>query len=259
MEVDRWDCSRLRLDGQTAVVAGAGALGRAFALGLAEAGADMVVADLRLAAAEEVAAEVESIGRKASALAVDVSKPDECKGMVDVALERLGRLDIMLNGVGINIRRSSLEVMEQDWDRVMAVNLKGAFFCAQAAARAFVTQGAGGKIITVASHLGIVGMGDRTAYSASKAGVVNMTRSLAYEWAKYRINVNGIAPCYTRTPINAETLDDPAFREMLVNRIPFRRLGQPEDLVGAAVYLASDASSFMTGQTLVIDGGWTTW
>lgn len=234
-------------------------IGRAIALGMADAGADLVLADLNLQAAESLAVEVRATGRTAFAARLDVSSPEDSRRLVEFAVERLSGLDVMFNGVGINIRRASLEVTESDWDKVMAVNLKGAFFCAQAAARAFVKLGSRGKIITVASHLGLVGMGDRTAYSSSKAGIVNMTRCLAYEWAKYNINVNALAPVYTRTPINADTLDDPEFRELLVSRIPFRRLGRPEDLVGAAVYMASDASDFMTGQTMVIDGGWLTW
>ncbi|MDA8218968.1 MAG: SDR family oxidoreductase, partial [Dehalococcoidales bacterium] len=128
-----------------------------------------------------------------------------------------------------------------------------------AAAKQYMKQGTRGKIITIASHLGIVGMEERTSYCASKAGIINMSRALAHEWGKYNINVNCLAPVFTRTAINAETMDDPVFRKVLEDRIPFGRIGKPEDLVGGVVYMASDAANFMTGQTMVVDGGWLTW
>ncbi|MHB1134212.1 MAG: SDR family NAD(P)-dependent oxidoreductase, partial [Chloroflexota bacterium] len=249
----------MRLDGKKMIAAGVGGLGQAIALGLADAGADLVVADLNEAAAESAAELIRAKGRQAFAIRLDVSKAEECQKVVAFAVEKFGRLDGLFNGVGINIRGPSLEVTEAQWDRLHAVNTKGGFFFAQAAARQYVKQGTGGKIITIASHLGIVGMEERTSYSASKAAIINMTRSLAHEWAQYKINVNALAPCFTRTAINAETMDDPVFFGKLMERFPIKRLGKPEDLVGAVIYMSAPASDFMTGQTMVVDGGWLTW
>lgn len=249
----------MRLDGRAVIMAGVGGLGQAIALGLADAGADLVVADINEQAAAEVAAKVAATGRRAFAIKLDVSRPEESRKVVAFAVAKLGKLDVLFNGVGINIRGPSLEVTEAQWDRLQGVNLKGAFFFAQAAARQFVAQGTGGKIITIASHLGIVGMQERTSYCASKAGIINMTRALAHEWGQFKINVNALAPVFTRTAINAETMDDPVFRKVLEDRIPFHRIGKAEDLVGAVVYMASPAADFMTGQTMVVDGGWLTW
>jgi 2-dehydro-3-deoxy-D-gluconate 5-dehydrogenase len=249
----------MRLDGKKVIAAGVGGLGQAIALGLADAGADLVVADLNLAAAEEAAEKIRTLGREAHAIRLDVSQPEECQKVVAFAVEKFGQLDVLFNGVGINIRGPSLEVTPAQWDKLHSVNTKGGFFFAQAAARQYVKQGTGGKIITIASHLGIVGMEERTSYSASKAAVINMTRSLAHEWAKHKINVNALAPCFTRTAINAETMDDPVFYAKLMERFPIKRLGRAEDLVGAVIYMASPAADFMTGQTMVVDGGWLTW
>ena len=249
----------MRLDGKKIIAAGVGGLGQAIALGLADAGADLVVADINLPAAEDLADRVRALGRAAWPIRLDVSRPEECQKVVAFAVEKFGKLDVLFNGVGINIRGPSLEVTEAQWDRLHNVNTKGGFFFAQAAAKRFVAQGTGGKIITIASHLGIVGMEERTSYCASKAAIINMTRALAHEWAKYKINVNALAPCFTRTAINAETMDDPVFYGKLMARFPIKRLGKAEDLVGAVIYMASPASDFMTGQTMVVDGGWLTW
>ena len=174
-------------------------------------------------------------------------------------MAQFGRLDILLNGVGINQRCPSLEMSEELWDRINDINLKGAFFFAKAAAARMVKQGTPGEVITITSHLGLVGLEERVPYCASKGGIVNMTRALGQEWAKYKINVNALAPVFTPTAISAKALSNPELRQTIVDRIPFRRLGTPEDLVGAVVYMASPASDFMTGQTMVVDGGWLTW
>ena len=249
----------MRLDGKVAINAGAGGLGQALAWGLAEAGAAVVVADINLGAAEEAAARLRAAGKRASAAQMDVTRPADCEKVVAFAVEQFGRLDILLNGVGINQRCPSLEMSEELWDRINDVNLKGAFFFAKAAAAQMVKQGTPGKIITITSHMGLVGLEERVPYCASKAGIVNMTRALGQEWAKYKVNVNALAPCFTPTAIAAKALSDPAIKKMIVDRIPFHRLGTPEDLVGAVIYMASPASDFMTGQTMVVDGGWSTW
>ncbi len=254
-----WSFSRLRLDGKTAVVAGVGGLGRATALGMADSGAELVVADFDLKAAESAAGKIRDAGKRAFATTLDMSRPEDSQKLVDYTLEKFGRIDVMVNTVGIAVKKPSVELTESEWDRILDVNLKGAFFCAVAAAKAFIRQGTGGKIITFASHFGLVAMEERIPYSSSKAGIVNMTRGLACEWAPYMVNVNAIAPVFTRTAISEKVLSDPAFHQRVIDRIPMKRLGQPEDIVGAVVYLASDASNFMTGQTLVVDGGWLAW
>ena len=254
-----WSFSSLRLDNKVAVVAGVGGLGDVTARGMADAGADLVVADLDASAAEVVAKRINETGRQAHATKLDISRPEDSQRLVDYALEKFGRIDVMVNTVGTAVKKPSVELTEAEWDRVLDVNLKGAFFCAVAAARAFIRQGTGGKIITFASHFGLVAMEERIPYSSSKAGIVNMTRGLACEWAPYKVNVNAIAPVFTRTAISEKVLSDPAFYQRVIDRIPMKRLGQPEDIVGAVVYLASGASSFVTGQTLVVDGGWLAW
>ncbi|MCL5109198.1 MAG: SDR family oxidoreductase [Chloroflexi bacterium] len=249
----------MRLDGKVAINAGAGGLGQALAWGLSEAGAAVVVADVNMTAAEEVAEKIRAAGRQATAVQVDVTVPAACEKVVALAVERLGRVDVLLNGVGINQRCPSLEMSEELWDRINDINLKGAFFFAKAAAARMVRQGTPGKIITITSHMGLVGLEERVPYCASKGGIVNMTRALGQEWAKYRINVNALAPTFTPTAISAKALSNLELRQTIVDRIPFHRLGEPEDLVGAVVYMAAPASDFMTGQTMVVDGGWLTW
>jgi 2-dehydro-3-deoxy-D-gluconate 5-dehydrogenase len=255
-----WKASSLRVDGKTALVVGAGGLGRAIALGLSDAGATVVVGDVVEAAAAETAAEIAATGARSLATAVDISRPPDSESAVRLAAGTFGRLDILVNAVGIINRSPSLEVTEDDWDHVSAVNLKGAFFCAQAAAKAFVAQGTGGKIIMLSSHMGSVGSPlPRAAYAATKGGMNNLVRALACEWAAEDINVNGLAPIYTRTALNERALNDPFYHDLVLGRLRIKRLGEPEDIVGAAVFLASEASNFVTGQILSVDGGWFSW
>jgi 2-dehydro-3-deoxy-D-gluconate 5-dehydrogenase len=249
----------MRLDGKVAINAGAGGLGQSLAWGLADAGAAVVVADVNLGAAEEVAAQLRAGGKQAAAIQMDVTRPADCEKVVAFAVEQFGKLDILLNGVGINQRCPSLQMSEELWDRIHDINLKGAFFFAKAAAAQMVKQGTPGKVITITSHMGLVGLEERVPYCSSKGGIVNMTRALGQEWAKYGINVNALAPCFTPTAISAKALSNPELRQTIIDRIPFHRLGTPEDLVGAVIYMASPAADFMTGQTMVVDGGWLTW
>ena len=176
---------------------------------------------------------------------------------VAAAHEKLGGMDILVNNAGVNIPVEALDLTEQDWDRVQDVNLKGLFFLSQAVARQMKADGSGGRIINVASINGVVGYYKRAAYCSSKAGVVNLTRVLALEWAQYGINVNAVGPTFILTPLTQSTFDDPAQREDLLGRIPLGRVGQPEDVVGAVVFLASAAAAMVTGHTLMVDGGWT--
>jgi len=253
--MDNWDCRNLRLDGKAVVIAGAGGLGSAIAHGVSEAGAKVLLADLDLAAAEKVARAIQKKKRPCRAYKADILNPAHITRATRFCTQSFGGMDVAINCTGINIRKPSLNMTGEDWDRVLEVNLKGAFLFAQGAARAFIQQRRRGKIIALASILSFFGMEDRAAYVASKTGLVGLTRALAVEWASYHINVNAVAPTFIPTPINRETLAG-EFKERLIHRTPFRRLGKAQDVVGAVVFLASDASDFITGHTIPVDGGW---
>jgi NAD(P)-dependent dehydrogenase (short-subunit alcohol dehydrogenase family) len=240
-----------RLDDRVAVVTGgASGVGRGLALGLAAVGARVVIADLP--AREGEAASVAALCGGES-LPVDVAVPDQARALV----AEVGRVDVLVNCAGIIVRTPSLELSEADWDRVLDVNLKGAFFMAQAAAASMVAGGRGGAIVNIASINGLVGAVQRAGYTASKGGLVNLTRTLALEWAEHGVRVNAIAPTYLRTPLTMPLFEDAAFMEYLRDRQPLPRDGTPEDIVGAAIFLCSDASALVTGHTLAVDGGWT--
>ena len=249
----------MRVDGKAALVSGAGSgLGRAIAIALAEAGADCAVTELpeKMETLEPVCAEIRASGRKAVALPLRLPEMADIDSAVRGAMEGLGRIDILVNNAGVNIPGPALEVREEDWDRVLDTNLKGVFFLAQRTAR-FMKDNGGGRIINMASQNGLVGYYNRAAYCSSKAGVVNLTRVLAIEWAPLGITVNAVGPTFVLTPLTQSTWDDPVMREDLLKRIPLGRVGVPEDIVGAVVFLASPAASLITGHTLVVDGGWT--
>jgi 2-deoxy-D-gluconate 3-dehydrogenase len=244
------------LDGKVAIVTGAGTgLGEAMAVGLAEAGAD-VAGVYNLHAPEVARGEIQSLGRRFLALQADLSSIEPLQGIIDAAVERLGRLDILVNNAGIIRRAPSLEFTEEDWDEVMNVNLKSVFFLCQAAARQFVKQGSGGKIINVASMLSFQGGILVPSYTASKSGVRGLTQLLANEWAAHNVNVNAIAPGYMATSNTEPLRRDPGRAPAILARIPAGRWGMPADLQGAVVFLASEASAYVNGFTLAVDGGW---
>lgn len=237
------------------VVGGSGGIGSAIVLGLAQFGADVVVAGRDTERGRAIAQRTQELGRHSLFLKVDVTEPDEVSGMVEEALSAFGRIDILVNCAGINRRIETEKLAESDWDAVVDVNLKGTFLVSQAVGRAMIAQG-GGKIINISSIRGEIGMdAGYTAYCASKAGVNMFTKQLANEWGKYNINVNAIAPGWTRTRLIAPLLADEDFRQKLLNRTPLRRVASPDDMVGAAIFLASPASDFVTGHVLTVDGG----
>ena len=249
----------MRLDGKVAMVTGAGSgIGKAIAVAVAEVGADCVACELpeKMADLEPVCDEIRRLGRKALPLPLRLPDIDSIDAAVDRAVAEMGRIDVLVNNAGVNIPREALEVTEADWDGVVDVNLKGLFFLSQRVARKMAAAG-GGKIVNMASQNGVVGYYKRAAYCSSKAGVVNLTRVLALEWAPHKINVNAVGPTFILTPLTQATFDDPVLREDLLKRIPLGRVGQPEDVVGAVVFLASPAADLITGHTLLVDGGWT--
>jgi 2-deoxy-D-gluconate 3-dehydrogenase len=249
----------MRLDGKVAVVTGAGSgIGVAIAVAMAEAGADCIVTELpdRLGSLEPVCEQIRATGRRALPLPLSLPAMASIAALVENAVAALGRIDLLINNAGVNIPRDALEVSESDWDRVLDVNLKGLFFMSQRVAREMVKTG-GGRIVNIASQNGVVGYYRRAAYCASKAGVVNLTRVLALEWAQHKIHVNAVGPTFVLTPLTQSTFDDPTLRADLLRRIPLGRVGQPEDIVGAVVFLCSPAADLITGHTLLVDGGWT--
>ena len=246
-----------RLDGRVALVTGsARGLGQGIALGLAEAGAD--VAALDIVPVDETLEKISAEGRKSHAMNFDLRSADAqlAARIVEECVSELGRLDILVNNAGIIRRAPAIEFGEQDWEDVISVNLSAPFYLSQAAARHFVEQGGGGKIINTASVLSFSGGIVVPSYAATKAGVANLTRALANEWASLGINVNAIAPSYFSTSMTSALRGDAERAGALLSRIPAGRWGEPEDLKGAVVYLASDAASYVHGATIPVDGGW---
>jgi len=246
-----------KLDGRVALVTGAGrGLGQALAVGLAEAGADVAVLDIL--PLEETSERITQLGRRCHALHHDLLKtgPEPAARIVSECSDELGRLDILVNNAGIIRRSPALEFGEGDWEDVVKINLNSLWYLSQAAARRYIEQGGGGKIINLASVLSFSGGIVVPSYAATKGAVANLTRALANEWASLGINVNAIAPSYFSTSMTSALRSDAERAEPLLARIPAGRWGEPDDLKGAVVFLSSDAASYVHGATVPVDGGW---
>lgn len=252
-----------RLDSVVAVVTGAGrGLGRAMALALASAGADLGLIDIDEASAAETGALVQEMGRQALCFQVDVNQPTRIKPCLEQVELQLGTPTVLVNNAGVTSNDRFEDLPAADWHKVMDVNLSGVFHMSQAFGRSLIEQGLAGSLINIASISGLVGNrgGFNSHYCASKGAVIALTRSLAVEWAPHKIRVNAIAPGYFETPMTDRLKDrDESFYRQLIDRVPLGRFGRGTDLAGAVIFLASQASGFMTGHTLVVDGGYTAW
>jgi len=246
------------LSGRNALVTGASrGLGRTFANALARAGADLAVTSRDVAALNDTCAEIEALGRRAIPVALDVRDYASITRAIEQAHGALGGIDILVNNAGCNVRKRALEVTWEDWNLVLDTNLRGAFFVAQAAARHMVSQRYG-RIVNIGSVTSVFGYAGLGPYAASRGGIRQLTMSLADDWGTHGITVNCLAPGWFKTRQTAVLYEDRAWVDYLIDRIPLKRTGAPEDLEGAIVFLASDASAYITGQTLLVDGGITT-
>ena len=247
------------LTGRTALVTGAArGLGRAIAKALAQAGADVALGvRQRRPDTDELVEEIEHMGRNAFAIQLDMANRSQIAGGVDEAAARLGRLDILVNNAGVAPGNPAEDVTEADFDATLAVNLGGTFFASQRAGRIMMRQGFG-RIVNVSSQAGLVALPGESVYCMTKAAIIHLTKCLAVEWGARGVNVNAIAPTFIETPGTDAALSDPKFRKDVETRIAaLHRIGQPADVTGAVVFLASSAADLITGHTVVIDGGWT--
>lgn len=255
------DYSSFGLKGKVAVVSGASqGIGRAIALGLAQAGASLVLAKHPVGNAEKilgVCSEIQALGSTAIVVPTDVSKPLQLNALMEAAKQKFGNIDVLVNNAGWTATTPALDVTEEEYDKTMAATLKSVFFACQAAARIMIPQG-GGRIVNIGSNFGVVGFKQRSVYAAAKAGVHHLSRALSLEWAHDGVVVNVVAPCITETESRKNILERPGYKEWATQTmIPRGRWNQPEDIVGAVLFLASDLADMVVGHVLMVDGGWT--
>ena len=241
--------------GKTALITGgASGIGKELSRAFSECGAKVIIADIDIEKAELVAHELIKKSKIARPIKVNISNNKEIKRMVCDIVKEFGQIDILLNNAGVNIRKLAIEYTEDEWDKIIDINLKGAFFVAQEVAKIMMGSG-GGKIINTASDDAEIGHSTLSIYSASKAGLVSLTKVLAKEWAKYQINVNAIGPGYLLTELTKPLLSNKKKYDFILSEIPMGRLGTPEDIAGVALFLASQLSNYITGQTIYVEGG----
>jgi 2-deoxy-D-gluconate 3-dehydrogenase len=255
------DYSSFGLRDKIAIVTGASqGIGKAIALGLAQAGAHVVLAKHPSGGQEQVKqvqAEIEALGRKAIVVLTDVSDVAQLQHLIDTAKDTFGRIDILVNNAGWTGTTAALEVTEAEYDKTMAASLKSVFFASQAAARVMIPQG-GGKIVNIGSNFGVIAFKGRSVYAAAKAGVHHLSRALSLEWARQGVTVNVVAPCITETDSRKAILERPGYKEWATEQmLPIGRWNQPEDLIGAVLFLSSHLSDMVVGHVLMVDGGWT--
>jgi NAD(P)-dependent dehydrogenase (short-subunit alcohol dehydrogenase family) len=247
------------LTGKVALITGAArGLGKACALALAEAGADIGLGLRDINSASELVEEIESMGRRVVKLQMDVSSLTQIDKAISQLITEFGAIHILVNNVGIAPPNLAENVTEADFDETINLNVKGAFFTAQAVGKHMIAKGQGGRIINMSSQAGFIALDEESIYCMSKAAINHLTKNLASEWAKYNITVNAVAPTFIETPGTEPWLNDPEFKKSVVDRIPLGRVGRPMEVAAAVVFLASDAASLITGDIMLIDGGWTT-
>ncbi|WP_019669410.1 SDR family NAD(P)-dependent oxidoreductase [Eudoraea adriatica] len=258
MKKSEQEYPNFKLNGKVAIITGAArGLGRACALALAHEGADIALGLRDVTTAADLEQEIKAMGRKVIRLQMDVSELQQINDAVSRVVKTFGKIDILVNNVGIAPDNPAEKVTEADFDNTINLNLKGTFFTAQAVGKQMIKQGSG-RIINMSSQAGFIALDNESVYCMTKAGVNHLTKNLASEWAKYNINVNAVAPTFIETPGTEPWLKDKDFRQSVLDRIPLGRIGKPMEVAGAVVFLASDAASLITGEIMLIDGGWTT-
>ena len=250
---------KINLKGRVAIVTGSTrGIGKGIALRFAREGAKVIVNGVSdIKKCDAVVAEIKKAGGEAFSVLADVSNAKDTQKLIQEAVKKFGRVDILVNSAGILHAQDFLDLKEEDWDRILDVDLKGTFLCTQAAAKQMIKQGQGGKIVNIASIAGLIGYAGIAHYCSAKAAVIELTKVSAIELAKHKINVNAIAPGAIETDMTKGMLASPEALKGFLAQIPLGRIGKPEDIAGAALYLASDNASYVTGTTLVVDGGWT--
>lgn len=247
------------LTGKVAIVTGASrGIGKEVAIALAKAGADVALIARNEKELNEVEQEIKQFGRNVLSVPMDLLEIDLMSTKIEQIHDYFGKIDILVNNAGINIPKPALDVTEEDWDKVLDINLKSTFFLCKTVAK-YMIPNKNGKIINMSSQMAFVGYYKRAAYSSSKGGLLQLTRALAIEWSKHNINVNSIAPTFIDTPMTKPMFEDEVFLDDVLKRIPLGRLGKMEDLFGAVIYLSSTSSDMVTGHTVMVDGGWTVW
>ncbi|MFD2922303.1 SDR family NAD(P)-dependent oxidoreductase [Halobacillus naozhouensis] len=238
------------------VTGGSKGIGKSIALAFAEHGSKVLIVGRNETDLLQTVNELKQHNPDCSYISADLTNVDEIRQMIDQAVSRMGSLDVLVNNAGVNITKPALEITEENWDQVLDINLKASFFCSQKAAEYMVPNGEG-KIINIASQMAFVGYWNRASYCSSKGGMVQLTKALAVEWAEHHVNVNAVAPTFIETELTEKMFEDKAFEKDVYSRIPLGKLADPKDVAGAVLYLSSNVSKFITGDTIKVDGGWT--